>query len=96
MTALYHILKRFDLFGAQLPSFNVKGKTEVQTLPGSICSLFIIGIVIAYSILKFENMLNKKNPLLNTRNSPVDSDTRYHIRDSDFMIAFAVEHWRSG
>ena len=89
-------MKRFDLFGAQLPTYNVKGKTEVRTTTGSICSILIIGLVIAYSILKLENMLTKKNPVLRTRKSPVGSDARYDVRDSDFMVAFAVEHWLSG
>ena len=50
---LMQSVKKFDIFGTSIPSFNVGGTTKVRTMAGACVSLLISIITIAFSILKF-------------------------------------------
>ena len=89
-------VKRFDLFGASLPSFNVRGSTEVKTYVGACVSLLIIVMTIAFSILKFQHLLSYKNLTLSTYEIPLDKDEQFDMENSDSMVALALEHWLTG
>ena len=59
-------------------------------------SLIITTLTLAFSVLKFENLMTRKNATINTNLSPLDLDERYELAKSDFMMAFALESWGEG
>ena len=97
MTSWSSIVKRFDLFGKRLPTFNIKGVSEIRTQTGAYLSLILGLLGIAYSILKLSTLLNRKNPQTIANDFPTETDENYRIANSDeFMIAFALENWQTG
>ena len=58
--------------------------------------MLIAFLVIAFSILQLEALLNRKNPIILTHSTPLIEESAYSMANSDFMIAFAIEHWHSG
>lgn len=63
MNGFVSFLKARDLFG-QAVTFNYKGEDTYNTLPGGLISLFIWLALIAYTILKFNLMINKQEWVL--------------------------------
>ena len=63
-------LKRVDLFGAQIPGFNLKGETQVLTKTGGCLSVLLILIWGTYALLKFNEMVSKQNPFISETNEP--------------------------
>ena len=49
----HKVLKRIDVFGAYVPSFNLKGKSTIHTITGGFFSVVIALIVLAYANFKF-------------------------------------------
>ena len=47
------ILQTMDMFGEPLPTFNIKGKSEVRTHCGGCLSMALIFTVIMFATLKF-------------------------------------------
>ena len=41
-----------DKFGKPMPTFNIGGKTVIQTLVGGLCSFFILLITFVFGLLK--------------------------------------------
>ena len=58
-------LQGADIFGTQLPAFNLKGKSEVRTAFGGTVSVIIIYITFMFALLKFVQLMTKHNPLVN-------------------------------
>ena len=51
------LLSRVDMFGAPMPTLNVKGKTDVKTMIGGLMSVLILGLTFAFALLKFQHMM---------------------------------------
>ena len=51
-----------DSFGKEVPSFNVKGETHVNTVPGGLMNLLILGATLGYAITKFADLVTGKDP----------------------------------
>ena len=64
------ILKHFDIFGAQIPGFNLKGETQVLTKTGGCLSVLLILIWSTYAMLKFNQMMGRQNPFISETNEP--------------------------
>ena len=60
-----NVLRSIDRFGEPLPAFNIKGKDKVQTAFGGIMTATVIILTLVYFINKFNNIADKKNPILN-------------------------------
>ena len=86
-------VKRFDFFGAPMPSFNLQEKTQVRTSIGACASLFITAVTIAFAGFKLENLLTRHNATIINHEIPLEHDENFDIANSDFMIAFALESW---
>ena len=54
---LAHLLKSADIFGADLPGFNLRGKESVQTSCGAIMTIFIVALSFLFASLKLQVML---------------------------------------
>ena len=59
---MQNFLKRIDIFGQSLPTFNLKGETTVPTLTGGLCTFLIICVFLTYGSLKFVHLIEKHNP----------------------------------
>ena len=79
-----------------MPSFNLQGITEVKTSAGAFVSLIITTLTIAFSVLKLEHLLRRRNAQVITHETPLELDERYEVANSEFMIAFALESWEVG
>ena len=59
-------------------------------------SLIITTLTIAFSVLKLEHLLHRRNAQVITHETPLELDERYEVANSEFMIAFALESWEVG
>ena len=56
------VLKRMDLFGVDIPTFNIKGESKVMTVTGGLLSFFVGVVFFIYGSLKLSHLLDKYNP----------------------------------
>ena len=93
---IYHVFRSIDMFGQQVPSFNLKGQGFVNTVLGGVCTGVIILIVMLFATFKIRMLINKENPVMSELLIPdyygVDDELYYN--DIDFKVAFSVEgYW---
>ena len=86
------------MFGAKVPTFNIKGQTKVHTVTGGILTSILGIIFFSYALLKLTHLMNKKNPLIaEIRESNFyDYHTRININEIGFKMAWAVEGYLDG
>ena len=60
------MLREFDIFGRPVQSFNLGGRQVLKTWMGSIASAIIFSVVLLYSLLKLQYLMERKNPLITT------------------------------
>lgn len=80
------LVKNLDMFGSKLPQFNISGKEVEQTFSGAIMSIMIFSVIIMFSILKLQHLLQRSNPYVN-RFDVEDHFTiekRFDTRQTDF------------
>ena len=51
-----------DIFGIDVPTFNVKGETKVMTVTGGLVSFGVGIIFFIYATLKLSHLMDKYNP----------------------------------
>ena len=92
-----NVLKKIDLFGRPLPSFNLKGETVIPTLTGGICTFLFICLLLAYGSLKFIDLIEKRNPQINivTEQDVFNSDDLINLDEIGFKFAFTIENYLS-
>ena len=88
---MFHFLKKFDIFGRDIPSFNINGKNTIQTIPGTIVSILIGLLTLSFGILKFEHLVRRKQPFINETSSPLIKGTSQKLSDGNLMMAFSLE-----
>ena len=49
---LPQFVKNLDMFGAQVPTFNIRGKDVVKTSAGACASIIISVLTLIYALLK--------------------------------------------
>ena len=54
-----------DMFSEPLPTFNIKGQSDVRTHCGGCLSMLIIITAITFALVKLEHLLEKHNPTVN-------------------------------
>ena len=82
-----------DLFGVDLPTFNIKGESKVATVTGGLLSFFVGVVFFIYGSLKLSHLMDKYNPNISEvkEQNVYTSDTRLNLHDIGFRLAFAVE-----
>ena len=90
---MFHFLKKFDIFGRDIPSFNINGKNTIQTIPGTIVSILIGLLTLSFGILKFEHLVRRKQPFINETSSPLIKGTSQKLSDENIMMAFSLENF---
>ena len=56
------VVKGFDNFAGDIPTFNLKGETKVKTMIGCISTLAIMILVLAYALMKVIHLVERRNP----------------------------------
>ena len=85
-----NLLKRLDLFSESLPSFTLQGERNVRTVSGSLCSILILALTFIFGLLKFEHLLERKNPTIVSNEEELDPDEILDTSSEEFMIAFSI------
>ena len=82
-----------DLFGVDLPTFNIKGESKVATVTGGLLSFFVGVVFFIYGSLKLSHLMDKYNPNISEvkEQNFYNSDTRLNLHDIGFRFAFSVE-----
>ena len=90
MFAMPKFLLDLDMFGAQIPTFNMKGREKVTTSCGACASIIILTMTFAYGLVKLQHLDERKNPAISTLVSPLEDDYRFNTGSDDFMMAFSA------
>ena len=93
---MFHFVKKIDIFGGQVPSFNIHGQKTIQTIPGAIATIVIAILTLSFGILKFEHLVRRKNPVINETTSVLAEGSIQQLSDKNIAMAFAVEDFYSG
>ena len=54
------------MFGARIPSFHLRGKSNMKTNMGATASISILLITLLFALIKFEHLVSKRNPSILT------------------------------
>ena len=86
-------LLKLDLLSTPLPSFNIKGESEVRTKSGGLISLVILAAIFMFATLKLEHLLNKKSPEISTfeDTTAISNEDEYNVGENqDFQFAVGL------
>ena len=91
-------LEGLDIFSADLPSLNIRGKSSVKTSVGGFMTLLIFLLVLMFSIMKYQLLLMRKNPQItsNTEENAFPVDHKLNLIDTGFAMAFGLDHFTEG
>ena len=92
-----NVLTQFDSFGRAIPSFTLKGETEVKTAIGGLLTVAVTILVAIFAFTKAHELANPQNPTINSINLPnaIDEEETINIGDSNFRFAFNLEGFGS-
>ena len=94
----WHISNFFaeiDSFGKELPSFNIKGETHVNTVFGGIMTFNITLLAILYAFLKMNVLMNRMNPNISVT-KVIDNFGMYeriNMNEIGYRMAFVIENF---
>ncbi len=82
-----------DLFGKEVPKFNLKGQTHVNTSFGGLISVSIIGLVLAYTSFKFSQLYTRADPFINETliRDWYNQEDKIDLNGINFKFAFSME-----
>ena len=90
---MHSMLERIDIFGQDLPGFNLKGTSTVHTMTGGLFTFIVVIISLVYGTIKLLQLVDKHNPNV----SEVSELDFYNfeevlsLKEINFKIAFSVE-----
>ena len=95
---VFEAFRQIDIFGANLPAFNLSGKTQVLTVSGGLLTALLLVVFIGYATLKLTHLIDKKNPLIAELKETnfYDFNTRVNFNDMGYKMAFTVEGYLDG
>ena len=88
--ALPKFLLDIDMFGAEVPTFNMKGQRKFKTSYGACTSVLILSLTLAFALVKLTHLDERKNPTITTNFSPLENNQRFNTGSDDFMMAFSA------
>ena len=88
-------LAALDFFPIPIPSFNIRGRTKVSSILGSVLSAIVLLVVLFYGAGKFRHLLERSNPTISTfiDRGAVTKHEHLNLRDAGLRFAFAIEGW---
>ena len=86
-------LAALDVFPASMPSFNVRGKTAVTTITGSIVSILVFLLVLFYGANKLTFLVERRNPTISSfiERGAVTKDDVLNLKQVNVRFAFGIE-----
>ena len=95
---LPRMLLTLDMFSEPLPAFNIDGSGSVRTYCGGCVSLLMMYVIFLFAVLKFQHLISKHNPSVNTfvERDAFDENDVWVGSETDFMMAFAVTDYLTG
>lgn len=88
-----NLLRQADIFGTRVPSFNLNGKKDVNTIFGGVLTSLILIVGIIFSSYKLEKLVTKHNPQFST--IPIEqyfsSGDRFYFNEHNFKVAISIE-----
>ena len=91
------LLGKLDMFGSDLPTFNLGGQEKITTYPGGVLSLLITVVMMSYAFMKFNHLIDKHNPNISLLNEVgiYDSSEVLTFEDINFRVAFSMVNYFS-
>lgn len=91
-----NVFTNLDIFGVEVPGFNFKGETKVNTTLGGVFTSCIILCTLAYSAIKMNELIAGDNPSIVEFFVPDHYSKQQRVRPGDFgfRIAFSVEGYQ--
>ena len=85
--------KKMDIFGKELPSFNLKGKDRVHTIFGGFCTLILLVTIFQYGTLKMTSLITKTQPRMSSyfKEDVLSDEFSINLKERNFRFAFTVE-----
>ena len=82
-----------DVFKMKVPGFNVRGKTQISSLMGSILSIVLLLLLLFYGANKFTHLMERRNPTITsyTEREAVTKFDVTNLRDAGIRFAFGIE-----
>ena len=90
---IFEKLKGLDMYGAPIPSFNMRGESAVQTHAGGFISLVIFFVTTIFCLVKLADMIQRQNPAVTLyvqREAFGDGDG-FDLKKENFQIAVALQ-----
>ena len=86
-------LKNFDSFGKEVPAFNIKGESRVNTALGGTITFAILSVSLIYSCIKIIQMVNGDNPIISALVLPsfFGAEDILNLYEVNFRMAFTIE-----
>ena len=84
MSTVSSIVKKLDVFSQPVLSFNIRGQALVRTWPGAIASILVLFLVMIYSFLKLEYLIERRNALITTNGTPLLPTDSYSLQSDEF------------
>ena len=86
-------LKSFDSFGKEVPAFNIKGESRVNTALGGLLTCAILTVSLIYSVIKIVQMVNGDNPIISDLMLPshYGPEDKLNLNEINFRLAFSIE-----
>ena len=86
------LLLKADILKEAVWPFKVRGKSSIPSLPGSVISLFIIGFLLAFTIIKLLNMSNGLDSTLKVTHSNIGRGEVFGWDQTNFQVAYFLAH----
>ena len=88
--SLYSLLSKLDVFGQEVPRFNIRGREKINTPLGGLFTSLLMILVLFYGIAKLEHLLMHKNPAITMHEYQRKLDDTFPTTEDKFMMAFAL------
>ena len=88
-----NVLYNLDIFGKELPAFNLKGNPGIKTVAGGLMTILISFIAILYASMRMVVLVNGDNPQINifTSRNLIPNEEYLNLNDINYRMAFVVE-----
>ena len=85
------VISGMDSFGMEVPSLNLKGETQVNTLIGGVVSALILMLTLAYAANTAIELVEPQNPTITevTAKDHFDESELLDLRETNFKMAFS-------
>ena len=86
-------LQGIDMFGREVPSFNLRGETHINTKVGGLVSVVILITTLMYTAIKLELLYSRKDPTISESEivNWYAQEDKVNLDAINFKFAFSIE-----